>query len=168
MSDTTIPGDTTAAAVDTDVLDLPEDLAAPPAGDLGDSPSPDTLDHNRAWVTEPVAWHVDNFTAENPFRAELVIEASATQMVLSLDPPALNALHDALGLVRTAQKAAILGVEPGDVPDTTTAASDTTTVTNDRPVKPAKRKRGRIPLLVIGSLMGLAMVYSLIAGAVRV
>lgn len=116
------------------------------------------------WAAEPITWHVANYTPQNPFSAELVIETGATDIALSLDPTSLATLHDALGHVRAAQRAAILGEQtPSPV-----APDDEPAALVDEPQAPAKRRARRAPLIILGCLVAAAVLYSMVAGAVLV
>lgn len=120
------------------------------------------------WSTEPISWHVANYTPQNPFAAELVIQAESTEIALSLDPASLPALHDALGQVRAAQRAAILGE---GTPSAAPAPSDpepAPDAADDDPQGKTPRRKRKIGLIVIGCIVGLAIVYSMVAGAVLV
>jgi hypothetical protein len=143
---------------------------------MSDAPTPE----------EPVTWRVDGFTQANPFTANLVIDTTDSALTLSLDPASLNALHDALSLVRSAQRDAVLG---GPAPtDTVTSRPENDTATEVHPenlepglgadpdtevdgdaspeTAPTGRKV-RLKTIMLGALVVLVL-YSLVAGAVLI
>lgn len=117
-----------------------------------------------------LSWAIDGFDPTNPFTATLVLSDAALTAWVDLDPVTVNALHDALGTIRAAQRAAILGE---DAPPATTppvaggGAAPGAAPESDTDAERAKdRRRARIIMLVVAALVGASVLYGLAAGAV--
>lgn len=118
-----------------------------------------------------VGWLIDGFDPANPFTASIVFTDGRHDIWADLNPQALAHLHDALGEVRAAQRAAILGTpaeaQPLTDPDNAPETGDAPPVSSDAS-RPRRFNRKTVIMSIMGGLVGLSVLYSLAAGAVLI